>query len=51
MLTLPEAAAMLRCSVFVLRTPEWIQRLSAVKVAARWLVRAEAVAEVLNGKR
>jgi len=51
MLTLPEVANALRCSVRVLHSREWPKRLGAVKVGNKWLVRAEAVAEVLNGKR
>jgi hypothetical protein len=52
MLTPPEVAKALRCSVRALRSREWPKRLGAVKVGNKWLVRAEAVvAEVLNGKR
>ncbi len=51
MLTLPEVAEPLRCSVRALYAPGWPERLGAVKVGNKWLVRADAVAEVLNGKR
>jgi hypothetical protein len=52
MLTLPEVADRLRMSVHTLRTSsEWLVRLGAVKVAGKWLVRAETVAEILDGKR
>lgn len=50
-LTLPEAAFALRMSVYTLRSPVWLARLGAVKVAGRWLVSAEAITEVLGGTR
>lgn len=51
MLTLPEVAKALRCSVRALYDSGWPERLGAVKVGNKWLVRADAVAEVVNGKR
>ena len=51
MLTLPEVAKALRCSVRALYDSGWPKRLGAVKVGNKWLVPAEAVVEVLNGKR
>ena len=50
-LTLPEVADTLRMSVHTLRTPAWLTRLEAVKVAGRYLVAPEVVTEVLTGKR
>jgi len=52
MLTLAEVAPMLRKSVHTLRSSKtWIARLGAVKVGRDWLVRYEAVLEVLEGRR
>jgi excisionase family DNA binding protein len=51
MLTLPEVAKALRCSPRSLYDSGWMKRLGAVKVGNKWLVPAEAVVEVLNGKR
>jgi helix-turn-helix protein len=51
MLTLPEVAKALRRSVRSLYEPGWPKRLGADKVGNKWLVRADAVAEVLEGKR
>jgi len=51
MLTLPEVANALRCSVRALYDSGWVKRLDAVKVGNKWLVPAEAVLGVLKGKR
>ena len=51
MLTLTEVAEALRCSVRALYQSGWVVRLGAVKVGGRWLVPADAVNDVLTGKR
>ena len=52
MLTLPEVAGRLRMSVQTLqKTPRWLDRLGAVKVAGRWLVPVAHVNAVLTGDR
>jgi hypothetical protein len=51
MLTLLEVAKALRCSVRALYESGGPERLDAVKIGNKWLVRADAVAEVLEGKR
>jgi hypothetical protein len=51
MLTLPEVAALFRCSVRSLYSSGWPERLRAVKVGNKWLVPAVTVNEVLTGKR
>jgi hypothetical protein len=51
MLTLPEVAKALRCSVRALYSSGWGERLGDIKVGRQWLVPEEAVIEVLKGKR
>jgi excisionase family DNA binding protein len=50
-LTVPEVASLLRLSVHTVRNPEWTKRLGGVKVEGKWLVRREAVDQVLRGER